>query len=455
MAINLSDYKRIHFIGIGGISMSGLAEILSNEGFLVSGSDSKKTDITEGLKRLGIPIYIGHDRKNVSRETNLVVYTAAVQKDNPEILEALDKDILTIDRALLVGEMMRRYSYPLCVAGTHGKTTTTSMLAEVFLAADKDPTISVGGMLPSIHSNVRAGAKEFFLAEACEYCDSFLKFNPYAAIILNIDEDHVDYFKDMAQITASFKSFANRLPEDGLLVINSGVDNLSYITEGLTCRVVTFGFENAAWTACDIAYDEKGCASYTVLQDGAAKGRISLKVPGAHNILNSLSVCALSHGLGIDTDYIVNGLSSFAGTERRFQIKGAFNGVTVIDDYAHHPTEIDATIKAAKNYKSNKLWCVFQPHTFSRTKAFLSEFAKALSCADEIIVMDIYAARETDTLGVHSMDLVNEIRKLGKNALYFEDFDKAGEFLRSNCGNGDILITMGAGDVYLLGERLV
>ena len=446
----------VHFIGIGGISMSGLAEILLEEGFHISGSDAKESALTDALEKKGARIYYGQRASNISDSTDVVVYTAAIHPDNPEFARAKELGIPMLTRAELLGQIMRNYDTPIAVAGTHGKTTTTSMLSHILLKGDCDPTISVGGILPAIGGNIRVGQSETFLTEACEYTNSFLSFFPKISIILNMDADHLDFFKDIDDIRRSFRRFAELLPADGTLIINADTPEYQGITEGLSCQVITYGLENNAdYTASDITYDEFGHASFNVRYKGSDLGRCSLKVPGSHNVSNALSAVAAGRLLNLPWEVIAEGLLSFTGTDRRFQYKGTVGGVTIIDDYAHHPTEIEATLKAAANYPHRKVWCVFQPHTYTRTKALLPEFAQALTLADHVVLADIYAARETDTLGISSEDLADRIRELGTPCEYFPTFDEIENFLLENCTQGDLLITMGAGDVVNIGEQLL
>ena len=454
--IDFHKPETIHFIGIGGISMSGLAEILLDEGFTVSGSDSKRTELTEHLEARGAKIFYGQRASNLYDGIDAVVYTAAIHPDNPEFMEAEARKIPMLSRAQLLGEMMRNYSQAVAISGTHGKTTTTSMITEILLAAGEDPTISVGGILNTIGGNIRVGGPELFVTEACEYTNSFLSFFPTIEVILNIEEDHLDFFKDLSDIRNSFREFAKKLPEDGLLVINSDIENYHEIVDNLPCRVVTCGKkEDSDYSASDITYDELACPSFDLLVKGQKKERIHLGVPGEHNVYNALAAIAVADELRIPLDAIKSGLSDFAGTKRRFEKKGEIGGVVVIDDYAHHPHEISATLKTAANYPHRKLWCVFQPHTYTRTKAFLDEFAQALSAADEVILADIYAARETDNLGVSSEDIAEKIRNLGTAAHYIPSFDEIETFILENCVNGDLLITMGAGDIVKVGEKLL
>lgn len=460
----------VHFVGIGGISMSGLAEILIDNGYTVSGSDSKESDTTKKLISLGADISYGHKYENITEDIAYVVYTAAVTEDNPELVSAKDKGITTMTRAMLLGRIMEKYKTSISVAGTHGKTTTTSMIAEIMLAYECDPTILVGGMLKTIGGNLRVGHSDYLVTEACEYTNSFLSLISNINVILNVREDHLDFFKDIDDIRHSFKIFANNLDSNGTLIINSNIDNLNYFTDGLKCTYRTFGLNSKTsdYSPSNIIYNELACASFDVERrvvkcSGSScyaagtetVAHIDLKVPGEHNLLNALAAFATAMAVHIPVEYIVKGLNSYSGTDRRFQYKGSFNGVNVVDDYAHHPDEITATLTTAKNYPHNDIWCVFQPHTYSRTKSLMKEFATALSLADKIVLAKIYPARETDTLGISSEDLKKEIQKLGKEVYYYETFEEIEKFLSEKCINGDLLITMGAGAVVLIGEKLV
>ena len=454
--VDFNHPVHVYFIGIGGISMSGLAEILLSEGFRVSGSDMKKSSLTELLEKEGAVIHYGQRRENITDDIDLVVYTAAIHKDNPEYAAMEELGLPSLTRAQLLGQMMRNYKTPVAVSGTHGKTTTTSMITEILLEANADPTISVGGILKAIHGNIRVGKSDLFVTEACEYTNSFLSFYPRIGIILNIEEDHLDFFRDLADIRSSFRRFAQLLPEDGVLIINGDIPDYREITEGLACSVITFGsLEACDYYPTDISHDELAHAGFTLNRRNGSPVPVSLGVPGEHNILNALAALALADYLQLDMGTASRALKNFTGTERRFEYKGSLDGITIVDDYAHHPTEITATLKAAVNYPHKTLWCVFQPHTYTRTKAFLSDFADALSLADKVILADIYAARETDTLGISSRDLQEEIGKKGTECHYFPSFEEIQNFILENCTAGDLLITMGAGDVVNIGENLL
>lgn len=452
------DFDRpchVHFIGIGGISMSGLAEILLQEHFTVSGSDAKESPLTLHLIDNGATVFYGQKAENIIDGIDVVVYTAAIHEDNPEFMEAKRQNLPMLSRAELLGQLMKNYEMPIAISGTHGKTTTTSMMSHILLDGELDPTISVGGILKAIGGNIRVGRSEYFVTEACEYTNSFLHFFPKIGIILNIDADHLDFFKDLDDIRNSFRKFAQLLPEDGALIINSDIEHLSAITKGLVCKVITFGGASADYSFTDVEHDDHGNTSFTVVKYGRPSERISLSVGGDHNIYNALSVIAAADLLQISTEHIQKGLHAFHGTDRRFQYKGEVNGITVIDDYAHHPTEIAATLTAAANYPHRELWCIFQPHTYTRTKSLFPEFAQALSKAQHLIMADIYAARETDTLGVSSEQLAQAAKALGCDAIYLPSFEAIEAFVLENCKKGDLLITMGAGDVVNIGEHLL
>ncbi|NCB92182.1 MAG: UDP-N-acetylmuramate--L-alanine ligase [Clostridia bacterium] len=454
--IDFNKPIHIHFIGIGGISMSGLAEILLQEGFTISGSDSKESALTDQLTAQGAQIFYGQRASNIIEGIDLVVYTAAIHPDNPEYACAVEKGIPMMSRADLLGQIMKNYQTPIAVSGTHGKTTTTSMASHVLLAGDFDPTISVGGILPAIGGNLRIGHSDTFITEACEYTNSFLSFFPKISIILNIDADHLDFFKDIDDIRHSFRLFAEKLPADGTLIINKDTPHYEDVIKDLPCEVITYSLEqDATYTASEVTYDALGHPTFVCKHDGQTVGTFSLKVPGKHNVSNALPVIALGIKLGMEIEDIQKGVASFTGTDRRFQLKGEVGGVTVIDDYAHHPTEIKATLTSAKNYPHKTTWCVFQPHTYTRTKALLPDFAEALTLADHVVLADIYAAREQNTIGISSRDLQKLIEEAGTPCEYFPSFSEIENYLLENCVHGDLLITMGAGDVFKIGENLL
>ncbi|MDD6057064.1 MAG: UDP-N-acetylmuramate--L-alanine ligase [Clostridiales bacterium] len=454
--INFNCPIRIHFIGIGGISMSGLAEILFEEGFAVSGSDAAESELTQHLEQMGIPVFYGQSAANLADGIDLVVYTAAIREDNPEFACAKEREIPLMSRAELLGQIMDNYHNSIAVSGTHGKTTTTSMISQILLSAGKDPTISLGGILNAIGGNLRVGKSDLFLSEACEYTNSFLHFYPKYSIILNIEAEHLDFFKDIQDVRLSFRKFASNTKEDGAVILNGEIEDYSQIVAGLKARVITFGLtKDCDFYPVNITFDKKACAAFTVMYRGKKIMEVSLKVPGLHNVSNALSAIALALDLKIPVPDICRGLLEFRGADRRFQYKGCIDGITIIDDYAHHPTEIRASLTSAANYPHKRLVLVFQPHTYSRTSAFLADFVDVLSMADVVVLADIYAAREKNTYGISSEDILVGLKERGADCYYFPSFEEIEKFLLKNCMNGDLLITMGAGNIVDVGEHLL
>lgn len=446
--------RHIHFIGIGGVSMSSLAKVMHSRGVLVSGSDANKTKTTAELEALGIKVTYEHLPENVDG-ADLVVYTAAIKSDSPEFKGAVDKNIEMAERSVFLGELMKAYKYPCCIAGTHGKTTTTSMAGIVMADADTDPTVMVGGEVKELNGNLRIGESDFFITESCEYVESFLKFYPHTAIILNVDEDHLDYFSGIDHIISSFGKFAELVPENGLIIVN-GTDEYALMSvKNSKAPVLTFGFDNSCdFFASDISYTDLGCATYSLNEKDKVLGEISLSVPGEHNILNSMSVAIYALKSGVPFEKIASSLKRFGGTVRRFEQKGTYNGALLIDDYAHHPTEIKATMQSASNFKDRKITVVFQSHTYTRTKALLKEFSESFDLADEIIVTDIFAAREKDLGKVHPNDLVDLIKNRGKDAKYISKFKDIADYLKEIASPDRLFITIGAGDVFKVLDML-
>ncbi|HEX2945693.1 MAG TPA: UDP-N-acetylmuramate--L-alanine ligase [Clostridia bacterium] len=454
--LSSENIKRIHLTGIGGISMSGLAEILASQGYIVTGSDMRSSSITAKLEKMGIKVVIGHQAENVTG-ADLVVYTAAVKQNNPELTAAAQIGIPCIDRATLLGEIMKKYHESIAISGTHGKTTTTSMISMILLEEGLDPTIHIGGELSAIGGTTRIGASDYFVAEACEYTGSFLKFYPYLAVILNIEYDHADYYKNFNEVKEAFLGFARLVPEDGCLLANADDAAAMDIMDQVSCRKVTYGLKNERcdWSAANITFDDMGCATYTLMHRNKPAAEIRLRVPGIHNVSNSVAAVAAGSIMGCSLATAVKALQKFNGTGRRFELKGVSEGVTVIDDYAHHPTEVASTLKAAQNCAHSHIWCVFQPHTYSRTKYLMDEFETAFTEADTIVLTDIYAAREADTGEVNSKMLAERIAAAGKKVFYIKEFENIAEFLDKNTESGDLVITMGAGDVYKVGEMFL
>lgn len=456
--LNLKNFKHVHCIGIGGIGLSAIAEIFLSRGYQVSGSDMKESDITDKLITQGATVYLGHRTKNIG-DADLVVYSSAVSQDNPEITAAVENGIPTASRAEVLGALMKEYENSIAIAGTHGKTTTTSMVSLILENCGNDPTILVGGNLQEINGNVKIGNSGYFVTEACEYMDSFLNLSPKIEIILNIDSDHLDYFKDIEHIANSFDRFAKLVPEDGTVIAYDANPFVNSIIDELKSRVVTFGFsERCDYYASDIEFNSSGMPAFQVHHGGEVLCTMQLSIPGEHNIANALAAFACCYGLGVPVDSIVSTLESYTGTQRRFDVIGITkNGITIVDDYAHHPTEIKATLKAAQNVPHNELWCLFQPHTYTRTLALFDEFAESFEEADKIVMAEIYAAREKNIYKISSKELVNEIKRVhpAKDIYYFGNFEEIASFVINNARTGDLVITMGAGDIYKVAEIIL
>ncbi len=448
-------YSKIHFIGIGGISMSGLADILISEGYIVSGSDNKDSLIIDRLRNLGIKIYLNHSENNV-KDADLVIYTDAISKDNEELMKALTLGIPVIDRATFLGALMKNYKNSIAVSGTHGKTTTTSMLSTILNRSTLEPTILLGGELDEIGGNVKIGSKKYILTEACEYKGNILKYFPTMAIILNIDEDHLDYFKSMDHIQSTFIEYGKNLSEDSYLLINADDMSSKKIIENTKAKIVTFGI-NGDWDyrAENINFSKEGYPLYDLIIKGDKSYRINLNVMGIHNVYNSLASIAASHIYNIPMEEIQKNISQYTGVHRRLEFKGNYNGIKIIDDYAHHPTEIKASLNAIKSSSNGTIYCVFQPHTYTRTKLLLNRFAESFSGADKVIITDIYAAREIDNGLVHSKDLANAISQNGSDAIYLSTFQDVETFLINNAKENDIIVTMGAGNIYQVGNSIL
>ena len=454
---HIKKYKNIHMIGIGGISMSGIAAILQNWGFNVTGSDTSDSEAVQLLLKKGIKVVIGHSLEDVAN-SDVVIYSAAIKQDDLEMLEAKRLGIPTIERADFLGEITRCYKDTICISGTHGKTTTTSMVSLCFLEALKDPSIQVGALLKPLNGNYRVGNSEHFIIEACEYVESFLKFSPKAEIILNIDNDHLDYFKTFDNIKNAFIKYVKLLPNDGILITNADDKNCMDLPKYTGAKVYTYGLDNpnADFIAKNITFDDDGFPEFDVYYKNEFFVKLQLSVPGRHNILNALACTALCTEYGIERKDISVALERFTGAHRRFEFKGKINKTSsVYDDYAHHPTEIKATYNSLSNKKYNKSWVIFQPHTYSRTKTLLDDFANALINFDHIVVLDIYAAREKNIYNISSKDLVDKIKELGKDAKYIPDFDECVKYVKDNIEKNDIVVTLGAGTVTEIGPMLV
>ncbi len=453
--MNIENYKNIHFIGIGGVSMSGLALYLNKEGFNISGSDRNQSDTTLALEKLGIKVIYAHEAENITEETDLVVFTSAISNDNPELVKAREKGIYCAERAELLGKVMERFKYPLSISGTHGKTTTTRLVSSVLLNANVDPTITVGGYLPAIDGNFRIGKNDYFVVETCEYCDNFLWFKPHSAIILNVELDHTDYFKSEEQYYQSFNKFAKNVQSEGCVVVNAGIKNYETVIKDVTAKVITIGLEDGAdFVAKNIEYNAK-FNKFDIYKGETFVATITTLVKGEHNVLNSLCTFALCDFLGINQNNIIDGLNEFSGINRRLQHKGEVNGVDIYDDYAHHPTEIKTTLKTVSNMGYNNVYVIFQPHTYSRTKSLLKDFSESFQECTKAVFIDIFSAREPFDPTVSSKGLSELVNEYSKNGVYAESFENAKQYVLDKAKAGDIILTVGAGDVYKIGEDIV
>ena len=444
----LENKKRIHFIGIGGSGMCPLAEILMSEGFEIQGSDMNEGETLDKIKSYGIPVFMGHRAENIEG-ADLIVYSAAIKETNPERAAAKEKGIPAVERSVMLGVVSRRFNRSIAVAGTHGKTSTTGMITQTLIGAGFDPSAVIGGRLPFIGGNSYVGHSDIMVCEACEYVDSFLEITPYIAVILNVDADHLDYFKDLDHIKRSFNQFAKQTT--GLIVVNGDDENSLDSVKDVEIEKLTFGIDSKNDYYAENISEEKGAfESYDLMYRGEKLTRVNLKVPGRHNILNSLAAAAVAHYLGASAESIAKNLSEFGGMHRRFEILGNFGGITVADDFAHHPTELKATLNAAMNMGFKKVWAVFQPHTFSRTAMLLDDFAEALSIPDEAIISEILPVRETNTYNIYNTDLGAKVP--GSKCL--DTFEEITDYVTRNAQDGDLIITMGGGNVYMCANMI-
>ncbi|MEG1988463.1 MAG: UDP-N-acetylmuramate--L-alanine ligase [Oscillibacter sp.] len=442
--------KRVHLVGIGGVSMCPLAEVLRGMGLRVQGSDSSEGVAVKHLEALGMQISIGHSAENLG-DCDFVVRTAAVHDDNPEISGAVTRGIPVYERAQAWGAIMQRYPNALCVSGTHGKTTTTSMCTHIFLAAQKDPTVMIGGTLPLLHAGYRVGQGDTIILESCEYCNSFLSFYPTVAVVLNVEADHLDFFKDLADVEHSFRKFAELVPPTGYVIANADDAGAREALHELGRPVFTFGLEHQADCTAANLVETDGAPAFDVMIKGELYAHINLGVYGRHNILNALAAAAAAYVLDLPGEAVTEGLASFTGAGRRFEHKGAFHGAEVYDDYAHHPGELHALLTTAKTLGYQRLIVAFQPHTYTRTQTLFQDFVRELQLPDVTILAEIFAAREQNTLGISSADLCRNI----PGSVYCSTLEKVTEQLRQIARPGDLILTVGAGDIYRAGEKLL
>ncbi len=445
----LDSTKKLHFVGIGGSGMCPMAELLMHRGYEISGSDQNESDTLDRVKSWGIPVYMGHSPENIG-EAEAVVYTAACKSDNPELVAAREKGVPTLERSVMLGMLTEKYPQLVAVSGTHGKTTTTAMLTQIFIEAGADPSAIIGGKLPIINSNCRVGKSDTIICEACEYVDTFLQLHPAVSLILNIEPDHLDYFKTLDNIVKSFRQFA--VQTDRLLVVNAANQSVMEAVEGLEREVVSFGLDSSCdYYPAALNEEPSACEDFTLMCRGEALGMVNLAVPGKHNMLNALAAAAAAHSLGIAPEAICSALEHFGGVHRRFEILGQFDGVTVADDFAHHPTELTAVLSSAMRMGYRQVWAVFQPHTYSRTYTFLNDFAEALALPDHLIMTEILAVREENTYNIHTSDLAAKV----PGSVWFDSFDKIAEYVMENAKPGDLILTLGGGDIYKCANLIV
>ena len=442
--------KRVHRVGIGGVSMCPLAEVLQGMGLTVQGSDMTESDAVRHLRTLGIPVAIGHNAENLG-DCDLVVRTAAVHDSNPEIAGAVTRGIPVYERAQAWGAIMQRYANALCVSGTHGKTTTTSMCTHIFMAAQADPTVMIGGTLPLLRSGYRVGQGDTIIMESCEYCNSFHHFFPTVAVSLNVEEDHLDFFQDLRDIEASFHHFAALVPENGCVIANADNAGAMESVAGLERPVFTFGLAGSADCTAVNLTETDGAPVFDVLVHGQHYAHVTLQIYGRHNVLNALAAASAAYVLGLPGKAVEEGLATFCGAGRRFERKGTFNGAEVYDDYAHHPDELHALLSTAKTLPYQRVIVAFQPHTYTRTAKLFDQFVEELKLADVAVLAEIYAAREQNTLGISSADLCRNI----PGAVYCSTLEKVTAQLRQLARPGDLILTVGAGDIYRAGEKLL
>lgn len=446
----LSRVKRIHFVGIGGSGMCPIAEILFHKGYELTGSDTNESDTLVRIRSYGIPVSMGQKAENV-KGAELVVYTAAVKQDNPELVAARESGIPTVERSVMLGIVTRRFPDSIAVSGTHGKTTTTAMITQILLGAGRDPSAIIGGKLPLIGGNGRVGKSGIIVCEACEFVDTFLQLAPAISVILNIDNDHLDYFGTVENTIRSFHKFAGQTSR--LIVVNGDDANARKAVEGIEgAKIVTYGLDQKNDYAADqIEASQRAREKFVIRKNGGKAADIQLSVPGKHNIYNALAAFAVADSLGVDAGSISKGLHEFTGVHRRFEILGEFGGITVADDFAHHPTELAATLTAAKQMGFSRVWAVFQPHTYSRTYLLFNDFVKALKLADRVVLSEILAVREENTYHIYAKDLAEKIPE----CVWFKTFEEISDYMIKNAQDGDLILTIGGGDIYKCANRIV
>lgn len=456
MMVHIRDYKgkQIHMIGIGGSSMSGLAEMLLKEGYTLSGSDNANSHAVERLRQKGVPVTVGHFAENVKGK-DLIIFSAAILPDNPERMQAKALGIPEMERSVLLGQLMQNHAHAVCVSGTHGKTTTSSMIAQALLDCGKDPTVHIGGRLDALGGGSRVGGKDVFVAEACEFHGSFLEMSPTTAVVLNIEEDHLDYYKDIHDICRAFGNFLALLPENGV-AIGWGEDPwIPGLFEKLSCKTITYGMgEGCDYYPENLSYSDTGCARFDVMYKGEKEAFVSLSVPGKFNVLNSLAAYAAVRSAGVEAEEAAKALTAFTGVHRRFELTGVIDGVKMYHDYGHNPTEMKAALDVARMQRPGRLWAVMQPHTYSRVKGLFGDYLTCTAAADFTLVTDIFAAREKDPGDIRTEMLIEGMRKNGIDAVHTPTFNDTEKYLRAHWQPGDLVLTMGCGNINLLNEQM-
>lgn len=446
----LDTVKKLHFVGIGGSGMCPMAEILHHKGYILTGSDMNESDTLERIRGYGIPVSMGHRAENIG-DAEVVVYTAACKSDNPELVAAREKGIPTLERSVMLGILTEKFPFSIAVSGTHGKTTTTGMLAQILMEAGKDPSAIIGGKLPLIGGNGRVGKSGCIVCEACEYVDTFLQLHPAVSVLLNIDADHLDYFKTVDNIVKSFHQFATQTSQ--MLVVNGDDERVMKSVSGLSGqKIVTFGrSDKNDYYPAELNEEDTACEDFTLMFRGERLGRVNLAVPGEHNMMNAVAAAAAAHSTGADPEAICSALGHFTGVHRRFEVLGKFGGVTVADDFAHHPTELSAVLSSAMRMGYREVWAVFQPHTYSRTYNLLEEFSKALAIPDHLVMTEILAVRETNTYNIHTSDLAAKV----PGSVWFNSFEEIADYVMSHAKSGDLILTLGGGDIYKCANLIV
>lgn len=446
----LDQVKKLHFVGIGGSGMCPMAEILHHKGYILTGSDMNESDTLERVKGYGIPVSMGHRAENIG-DAEAVVYTAACRKDNPELVAARERGIPCLERSVVLGMLTEKFPFPMAVSGTHGKTTTTGMLTQIMMEAGRDPSAIIGGKLPLIGGNGRVGKSDTLVVEACEYVDTFLQLYPAVSVILNIDADHLDYFKTVENIIKSFHQFGEQTSR--LIVVNGDNENAMAAVKGLTGReIVTFGLRDSNdYYPAELNEEDTACEDFTLMFRGKPLGRVNMSVPGEHNMMNAVAAAAAAHCVGVEPAAICAALGKFTGVHRRFEVLGKFGGVTVADDFAHHPTELQAVLTSAMRMGYRQVWAVFQPHTYSRTYNLLDDFARVLSIPDHVVMTEILAVREVNTYDIHTADLAAKI----PGSKWFGSFEEIADYVMAQAQSGDLILTLGGGDIYKCANLIV